>query len=112
MTQNRRFKKRVRASMTQTAESYSVAYQLLRNSTMEETSMADNFQTVTNHDFGFSLQLPASWRDVGPDIYNSAFEVSRFLRTSGKINDGIVNVFWDVPGESLQSSSQHKTDIE
>jgi ATP-dependent Clp protease adapter protein ClpS len=40
---------------------------------------------------------------VGPDIYNSAYEVSRYLRTSGKIHDGIVNVFWDIPGESLQS---------
>ena len=103
MTQDRRFKKRVRVRMAKTGESYSAAYQFLRNSTMEETSMTDEFNTVTNHDFGYSLQLPTSWRVVGPDIYNSAFEISRYLRTSGKIHDGIVNVFWDVPGESLQS---------
>jgi hypothetical protein len=103
MTQDRRFKKRVRERMANTGESYSAAYQFLRNSTMEETSMTDEFKTVINHDFGYSLQLPTNWRDVGPDIYNSAFEVSRYLRTSGKIHDGIVNVFWDVPGESLHS---------
>lgn len=103
MTQNRRFKKRVRARMAETGESYSAAYQLLRNITMEETPMTDSFQLVHNQDFGFSLELPSSWRDVGPDIYNSTFEVARYLRTPNKIHDGIVNVFWDIPGESLRS---------
>lgn len=108
MTQNRTFKKRVRARMAETGESYSAANQLLRNSTlqdlvMEETSMTENLQLVTNQDFGFSLQLPATWRDVGPDVYNSTFKMVRYLRTSGKIHDGIVNVFWDIPGDSLRS---------
>tara|TARA_R110002072_G_scaffold46082_10_gene127982 strand:- start:10324 stop:11064 length:741 start_codon:yes stop_codon:yes gene_type:complete len=70
---------------------------------MEELPMTERLQLVTHHDFGYSLQLPGSWRDVGPDIYNSAFEVARYLRNSPKIHDGIVNVFWDMPGESLQS---------
>jgi len=63
--------------------------------------MADNeFHTVTNHDFGYSLSLPSTWRDVGPDIYNSVFEVARYLRNQPHIHDGIVNLFWDIPGDS------------
>ena len=98
MTQDRRCKKRVRARIAKTGESYTVAYQSLRKLMTEEESMVDKLKTVTNHDFGFSLQIPGGWRDVGPDIYNSAFEVARYLRTAGRIQDGIVNIFWDIPG--------------
>lgn len=103
MTQDRRFKKRVRARMAETGESYTTAYRNLRHHLTEETSMSQSLQTVTNHDFGYSLQIPESWRDVGPDLYNSPFEIARYLRNSPKIHDGIVNVFWDLGGESLRS---------
>lgn len=106
MTQNRRFKKRVRARMAATGESYSAAYQLLRNSQLEEQPMTEQFQLINDQDFGYSLELPTSWRDVGPDIYNSTFEVARYLRKSGDIHAGIVNVFWDIPGDSLRSLTE------
>ena len=104
MTQNRRFKKRVRTRMAQTGESYSAAYLALRNLNLEETPMTEPFQLVTNQDFGFSIDLPSSWRDVGPDIYNSAFEVAPYLRKSGNIHAGIVNIFWDLQGQSTLRS--------
>lgn len=64
------------------------------------------FQTITNHDFGYTIKVPSRWRDVGPDIYNSAFEVARYLRNSPAIHDGIVNIFWGLPGESRQSAAK------
>jgi len=72
--------------------------------------MADNdFHTVTNHDFGYSLSLPSTWRDVGPDIYNSVFEVARYLRNQPHLHDGIVNVFWDIPGSSPRAAAERGT---
>jgi ATP-dependent Clp protease adapter protein ClpS len=107
MTRDRRLKKRVRARAARTGESYSVAYQLLRERKTEETAMTENeFQTITNHDFGYTIKVPSGWRDVGPDIYNSAFEVARYLRNSPAIHDGIVNIFWGIPGESHQSTAK------
>lgn len=107
MTQNRRFKKRVRARIAKTGESYSTACGHLRKSNQEDDTMAENaFQTVINHDFGYSLRLPVGRRDVGPHIYNSVFEVARYLRNEPKIHDGIVNLFWDLPGESTRQLAE------
>ena len=101
MTQDRRFKKRVRTRIAKTGESYSTAYSHLRKSSLEENTMAENeFQTITNHDFGYTLKIPSGWRDVGPFIYNSAFEIARYVKTDDNIHDGIVNIFWGFPGES------------
>jgi ATP-dependent Clp protease adapter protein ClpS len=103
MTHDRRFKKRVRARIAETGESYTVAYQHLRHLSSEETSMSENkFQKITNHDFGYSLQIPSGWRDVGPFIYNSAFEVARYLKKDDDLHEGIVNIFWGFPGKSTR----------
>lgn len=88
--------------MAETGESYSTAYRRLRHSNLEE-DMTEPLNVVTNHDFGFSLKLPESWRDVGPDVYNSPLEVARYLRHSGNLHAGIVNIFWDIPGDSIDS---------
>ena len=107
MTQDRRFKKRVRARIAKTGESYSTAYQHLRKLSSEETTMAENeFQTITNHDFGYTLRIPSDWRDVGPFIYNSAFEIARYVKTADNIHDGIVNIFWGFPGKSTRSLAE------
>ena len=108
MTRNRRLKRRVRARIAKTGESYTTAMRHLRKHSPEEIRMADNaFQTIINHDFGFSLRIPSGWRDVGPDIYNSVYEVARYLRHAPRIHDGIVNIFWDVgPAESTRALAE------
>ncbi|MFT7091118.1 MAG: ATP-dependent Clp protease adapter protein ClpS [Sulfitobacter sp.] len=106
MTRDRRFKKRVRARIARTGESYTVAYQVLRQQTSEDKSMTQQkTQTINNHDFGYTIEVPSTWRDLGPDIYNSAFEVARYLRNAPIIHDGIVNIFWGLPAESRQSAA-------
>jgi ATP-dependent Clp protease adapter protein ClpS len=107
MTHDRRFKKRVRARIARTGESYTVAYQILRQQPSEEVAMTDHkVQIINNHDFGYTIEVPSTWRDAGPDIYNSAFEIARYLRNAPAIHDGIVNIFWGLPGESRQSAAQ------
>lgn len=107
MTQDRRFKKRVRARMVKTGESYSAASHHLRKRRTEEPSMAENeFQSITNPDFGYTLKIPTGWRNVGPDIYNSVYEVARYLRTNDRLHDGIVNLFWDIPGDSPRQAAE------
>lgn len=107
MTQNRRFKRRVRARIAKTGESYTTAARRLRKSRKEEATMAENeFQTVINHDFGYSLKIPTGWRDLGPHIYNSVFEIARYLRHEPRVHDGIVNLFWDLPGESTRQLAE------
>ena len=103
MTRDRRFKKRVRARIARKGESYTVAYQVLRQQTPEDEAMTrQKTQTINNHDFGYTIEVPSTWRDLGPDIYNSAFEVARYLRNAPIIHDGIVNIFWGLPAESRQ----------
>lgn len=69
--------------------------------------MAENeFQTIINHDFGYRLAIPVGWRDVGPHIYNSVFEIARYLRNEPRIADGIVNLFWDLPGASSRQLAE------
>lgn len=107
MTQNRRFKKRVRARIAKTGESYAAACRHLRRSNQEDANMAENeFQTIINHDFGYRLAIPVGWRDVGPHIYNSVFEIARYLRNEPRIADGIVNLFWDLPGASSRQLAE------
>ena len=55
--------------------------------------MQETLTTLTGHDFGYEIDIPKNWRDVGPDRYNSAFEIARHLRNKDRLHDGIINIF-------------------
>lgn len=111
MTRDRRFKKRVRARISQTGESYSTACRRLRllaseERTMQETSTQETLTTVSGHDFGFEIDIPENWRDMGPDRHNSPFEVARYQRNKDRLHDGIVNIFWHMDADSPRAMAE------
>ena len=101
MTRNRRFKKRVRARIAHTGESYSTACRRLRQLASEEL-MQETLTTLNGHDFGYQIDIHENWRDVGTDRYNSPFEVARYVRNNDRLHDGIVNIFWDLEGDNAR----------
>ena len=66
----------------------------------------NELQPLVEHDFGYSLLIPASWRSYAADIYNSPLEVARYMRNGPDVAPGIVNVFWNTPGESPRTIAE------
>lgn len=106
MTQNRRLKKRVRDRVAKTGESYSTALRHLRGTLEKQRMNASQFQTFTNHDFGYSLAVPDDWRSVGPVLQNSVYEVGRYLRNTDHLHSGGALVFWGESGDSAMALAE------
>ncbi|MEM7366412.1 MAG: ATP-dependent Clp protease adaptor ClpS [Pseudomonadota bacterium] len=106
MTHDRRFKKRVRARIAKTGESYTTAFRHLRTSEESRMTEINELKPLVEHDFGYSLLIPSSWRSYAADIYNSPLEVARYMRDGPDVAPGIVNVFWNTPGESPRAIAE------
>ena len=101
MTHDRRFKKHVRARIAKSGESYTTALRRLRASEEQSRMNAINeLQPLVEHDFGYSLLIPSSWRSYAADIHISPLEVARYMRDGPDVAPGIVNVFWGTRGDS------------
>ena len=82
MTARKNFKRLVRARARKTGESYAAALSHFD----EEVPAAQRNATTTLHDlrrvekpeYGFALRVPDDWKELPPDLRNSAWEVARF----------------------------------
>lgn len=78
MTSRKRLKRLVRSRAQRTGESYVTALRHLRSRVREETAVCVETRRVTKSAYGFAMDIPSEWRELGPDRLNSDVEVAHF----------------------------------
>ena len=112
MTVDRNRKRLIRARMKKTGETYSTARQFFLGSE-ENTTMSDlDLRTVTNIDYGFTLDVPVEWQELEPDLNNGPFEIARFARDPMDFMQGGILVFKPQPGDPRSVAESNKADLE
>ena len=111
MTVNKSLKRLIRARMKQTGESYSTARRFFLRSE-ENKNMSDfELKTVTNNDYGFTLDVPVDWHELEPDLNNGPFEIARINRDTEDSLYGSIAVFKPQPGDPRSVAELNKADL-
>jgi hypothetical protein len=82
MTQDKDFKRAVRAYALRTGRSYASARRLFLSRSQGDDAMENlmPLQSIAKPAFGFTIGVPAGWSEFPPILSNSPYEVARFAR--------------------------------
>lgn len=96
MTANKNLKRRVRARMARTGESYTAALRQLRRNAAEEPAMAEPtvpeiaWRQVVKPEYGYAVWVPLNWEERPPNLKNSPWETARFAEPDDRRHSVIV----------------------
>jgi hypothetical protein len=107
MTQNKDFKRLVRARALKTGESYAAAFHQLRSTT--DAGAPDDpivWRRIERAEYAYAIHIPERWDEFPPDLRNSPWETARYSEKGDRRRGAIVFRNPDMPGRDARQVAE------